>query len=117
MHKANLALLGLLLTAFHRHIVPQQATQPLLSIGQLCDAGYDMAFTVDCITIKHNNTIILQEHCMHATKLWESDIQPTRTTPNHLATTAIGSTTPADLVAFAHMALFSPALSTLTEVL
>jgi len=35
----------------------------------------------------------------------------------HMANAAIGSTTPTDLVAFAHTALFSPALSTLAEVL
>ncbi len=69
MHEANLALLGLPLMACHGHIVPQLATQPLLPIGQLCDAGCNVAFTTDHITVKHNSIIILQGHHMHATKL------------------------------------------------
>jgi len=116
-HEANLALPGLPFAACHGHIVPQLATQPLLSIGPLCNASCNVAFTVDCVTVKHNNAIILQGHHMPATKLWELDIQPSRTTPSHLATTAIGSTMPANLVAFAHMALCSPALSTLAKAL
>jgi len=74
MHEADLDLPGLPLVACHGHIFPQLATQPLLSIGQLCDAGCDMAFTTDCVIIKHNNTIILQGHHTAITKLWESEI-------------------------------------------
>jgi len=112
-HEADLDLPGLPLAARHGHIVPQLATQPLLSIGQLCDAGCDVAFTADRVTIKHNDKVILQGHRTASTKLWELDIQPT----THKANAAVGSATPAELVAFAHAALFSPALSTLAEAL
>jgi len=98
-------------------VVPQLATQPLLSIGQLCDASCNVAFTAEHVTIKHNNTVILQGHCTAITTLWELDIQLTALPPTHCANATIGSTIPADLVVFAHTALFSPALSTLAEAL
>jgi len=59
MHKADLDLLGLPLVACHGHIVLQLASQPLLSIGQLCDARCNIAFTADQITIHHHNNLIL----------------------------------------------------------
>jgi len=101
--------------ARHGHIVPQLATQPLISIGQLCDAGCDVAFTANTVTISHNNNIVLQGQRTPATKLWELDVQ--HPSPTFHANTALGSATAADLVAFAHAALFSPALSTLEEAL
>jgi len=116
-HEADLDLLGLLLVACHGHVVPQLATQPLLSIRQLCDAGCDVAFTADRVTIKHNDAVILQGHHTAITKLWELDIQPTAMLTTHKANAAMDSATPAELVAFAHAALFSPALSTLAKAL
>ncbi len=115
MHEADLDLPGLPLVVCHCHIVPQLATQPLLSIGQLCNASCNVVFTANCVTIKHNNTVILQGHWTTITKLWKLDIQPTGTPPTHMANATISSAMPADLVAFAHVALFSPALSTLAE--
>jgi len=115
-HEANLDLPGLPPVACHGHIVPQLATQPLLSIGQLCDTGCNVAFTADCVTIRHKATLILQGHRMQTSKLWELNIQPP-TPATHLVNAAIGGASPADLVAFAHVALFSPVLSTLAEAL
>jgi len=115
--KLTLICQGLLLAACHGHIVLQSATQPLLSIRQLCDAGCNVAFTADQVTIKHNDAVILQGHCTAITKLWELDIQPAAMPTTHKANDAMGSTTPAELVAFAHAALFSPALSTLAKAL
>jgi len=69
------------------------------------------------VTIKHNNAVILQGHHTAVTKLWELYIQPAATPTTHKANAAMGSATPAELVAFAHTALFSPALSTLAKAL
>jgi len=88
--------------------------QPLLSISQLCDACCDVTFTATDVTIMHNGASILAGHCTPATKLWHLDIQlPTR----QLGNVAIGTTKPAKLVAFSHVAMFSPILSTLAEAL
>jgi len=113
-HEADLDCPGLPPAACHGHVVPQLATQPLLSIGQLCDAGCDVAFTATNVTIMHNNNIILAGHRTPVTKLWQLNIQPPA---KHAANAAMGTAKPADLVAFAHAAMFSPALSTLAEAL
>jgi len=113
-HEANLDLPGLPAAARHGHIVPQLATQPLLSIGQLCDAGCHVAFTSSTVTISHDNAIILEGTRTPTSKLWELDIRPPMP---HQANTALGSANVADLVAFTHAALFSPAMSTLEEAL
>jgi len=112
-HEAELDVPGLPMAARHGHIVPQLATQPLLSIGQLCDAGCDVAFTANSITISHDHNVILTGQRTPTTKLWQLDIRPL----DHQAHAAIGSPTMADLVAFAHAAMFSPALSTLEAAL
>ena len=70
--------------------MPYLATQPFLSIGQLCDAGCNITFTANQIIISHNQAIIMTRHCTATSKLWELDICP----PVHDAHTAIGSTTP-----------------------
>jgi len=114
-HKANLNCPNLPLAACHGHIVPQLATQLLLSIGQLCNAGCDVQFTATTINICHDNNIIMSRHRTPATKLWNLDIQ----TPTAIASTnaTSGTAKPAELVTFAHTAMFSPTVSTLTEAL
>jgi len=113
-HKADLDLPGLPAAARHGHVVPALATQPLLSVGQLCDAGCGVVFTADTVTISHNDAVVMQGQRTPSSKLWELDIHPTSTA---WANAAVGSVSTADLVTFAHAALFSPALSTLAEAL
>jgi len=114
MHEAELNIPGLPLATRHGHVVPHLATQPLLSIGQLCDARCDVAFTASMVTISHNNSVVLQGQCTTKSKLWELNICPP---PTASTNAALGTASTADLVAFAHAALFSPALSTLEEAL
>ncbi len=113
-HEADLDIPGLPAAACHGHIVPTLATQPLLSIGQLCDASCHIAFMASMVTISHDNAVTLQGTHTLASRIWELNICPQ--TPHH-ANTALASANVADLVAFAHAALFSPALSTLEEAL
>jgi len=115
MHEAELNLPALPLAARQGHIVPHLAMQPLLSIGQLCNAGCDVAFTAQDIIIQHQHgNIILHGQWKPGVGLWELDLQ--NNTP-HTAHAAISTANPATLVAFAHTALFSPAASMLAEAL
>jgi len=82
--------------------------------GIILHSSCDIAFMASTVTIHHNNNIILQGSCTPASKLWELDIQPPA--PAH-ANAAIGSASPANLVAFAHATLYSPALSTVEDAL
>jgi len=116
MHDAELNIPGLPLAACIRHIVPALSTKPLLSIGQFCNAGCQVAFTTT-MDICYNGNLVLQGMCTQHTQLWELDLQqPVCLTSQHCHL-AMGHDTTADLIAFAHAALFSPALSTLAKAL
>jgi len=115
MHEAELDCPNLSPAAQHGHVVLQLATQPLLSIGQLCDARYNVTYTATNVTISHNHKVIMLGQHTAATKLWNLDIQAAPQEAS--ANAAIGTVKPAKLVAFAHAAMLSPALSTLAEAL
>jgi hypothetical protein len=114
-HEAELDLPMLPPAARHIHIVPALASSSLISMGQLCDAGCTIAFTATEVTVAVNDAIVLTGHRTPDTRLWHFPLPTPAPTPSlcHSAMASIGSATPADLVAFAHAALFSPTLSTL----
>jgi hypothetical protein len=115
-HEADLDLPMLPPAARRIHIVPELASSSLISMGQLCDAGCSVAFTATKVNVSINDTVVLTGHRTPNTLLWHFPLPtPTPAPPvNHSALATIGSATPAELVAFAHAALFSPAfLSTL----
>ena len=124
-HIAELDLPTLPLAARQCHIVPALANHSLLSVGQLCDAGCSIELDATTLTVTHKNTVVLTGTRTAQTRLWQVDREtPTvdRETPTakvvpHFTNAAIGSATPAETVAFAHAALFSPALSTLHAAL
>jgi hypothetical protein len=57
-HTAELHLLGLPLAARQVHIVPSLASQSLLSIGQVCDAGCKVAFDAETVTVSHDEVLL-----------------------------------------------------------
>jgi hypothetical protein len=134
-HEAELDVPGLPMTARRVHSIPDLAVHSLLSIGQLCDAGCEVTFTATDATIRYNNSIALQCHHTPATGLWhlampsdKEHAESTNTQANDKsneptltlapqANASIGTATPAELVAFEHASLFSPALSTLGTAL
>jgi hypothetical protein len=107
-HTAKLDLPNLPALARQVHIVPALAQHSLISIRQLCDAGCNVTFDAKTVTVCYNNGTVLSGTRTAATKLWHLQVPPTQ----HQANRAVGSATPAQIVAFAHAALFSPALST-----
>jgi hypothetical protein len=114
-HEADLDLPMLPPAACRIHIVPELASASLISMGQLCDAGCAVAFTATKVNVSINDTVVLTGHRTPNTLLWHFPLPTPPPTPpiDHSALATIGSATPAELVAFAHAALFSPALSTL----
>ena len=123
-HEADLDLPCLPAAARRVHIVPALKTHSLLSIGQLCDSGCDVTFSATAVQVRRNDTLLLAGDRSPLTGLWHLELvaaNPPALTPAtvipHHSFAAIASTTPADLVAFTHATLFSPALSTLTTAL
>ena len=111
-HEAELNLPMLLPAARHVHLVPGLHECSLLSIGQLCDAGYQVIFNRDTMSVLLHGKRVLQGARSLTTKLWHVNLtcEPTQI---ETAAAAIDSRKTAELVAFAHATLFSPALSTL----
>ncbi|KAI2491412.1 Reverse transcriptase (RNA-dependent DNA polymerase) [Fragilaria crotonensis] len=126
-HEADLDLPCLPPAARRVHIVPALQTASLLSMGQLCDAGCEVTFDATTVSVRHNHTLLLHGKRLPHTGLWHLDLSSTPvpcappTAPPNVhrpydtmhSVAAVAVTTPADLVAFAHASLFSPALSTL----
>lgn len=117
-HEGELVLPNLPPAACHVHIVPSLATASLLSIGQLCDAGCVAEFTADTLTITYAGSIVLTGTRTASTRLWHVHLPAIAVPPtDHSSFSAIGAANSEQLVAFAHAALFSPALSTLEAAL
>jgi hypothetical protein len=99
------------------HIFPELGDDSLLSIGQLCDAGCEAHFSKSTATITYNDQVVLTGARTTTQGLWRTAIPPNGTGLPHKANAATHSATPAELVAFAHATLGSPALSTLCTAL
>ena len=128
-HEAELDLPSLPPSARHVHIVPALHTSSLLSMGQLCDAGCTVTFDSLSVTVRLQHEVLMHGDRAKDTGLWHLSITPpahalnTAHVPSapppllHHSFAAVQSATPAELVAFAHATLFSPALSTLDTAL
>jgi hypothetical protein len=86
-------------------------------MGQLVDSGCIVTFDAEKVIVRYNNLEILTGTRTPATMLWELILTPVHPQLMHQANGAIGSASPEQLVAFAHAALFPPALSTLDQAL
>ena len=98
------------------HLFPALGDTSLISIGQLCDAGCIAIFTSDTVKIQLHDKVLLQGTRSLATnRLWTLELPSPPV--EHAQTAVANSASPADLVAYAHASLFSPALSTLNTAL
>lgn len=95
------------------HVFPALHPHSLLSIGQLCDDGCTATFTAADLTVTHDDDTVLTGHRDPRTRLWYVPIQVATPSPIHTALAVHHHHKTAELVAWAHAALFSPALSTL----
>ncbi len=111
-HIGELDLPMLRIDARKAHIVPALQNCSLLSMGTLCDAGYNIALSkteINVLDTHNNNAIVLSGARHRATGMWHIDLpSPKIEFVNRLGEPKLG-----ELVAFAHSTLFSPALSTL----
>lgn len=123
-HEAELNVPELPLQARRVYIVPELQSGILISIGQLCDSGCVATFTDTEVIITLGNKVILTGIRKGPHKLWTIDLSTPSPSPNqeedvHQANATVlpSSAKAADIVAFMHAALFSPAISTLTTAL
>jgi hypothetical protein len=118
-HEVELALPQLPLSARTAHLFPALGDTSLLSIGQLCDAGCLATFSSSHVNVTLHSTVILHGTRSLATnRLWTVTLPSSSfPTPQQSFAGTLQTGSPSELVAFAHAALFSPSLSTLTKAL
>jgi hypothetical protein len=88
-------------------------------MGQWCDAGCTLLFDATSLQVSVDDKVVLTGTRTPETRLWQVNLQNSISPEafQQQAYGAIGSASPAELVAFAHATLFSPALSTLHAAL
>ena len=115
-HQVDLDLPSLPASARIAHLFPALGDTSLLSIGQLCDAGCTAIFNAETVHVYQHHKLLFTGHRSAATNnLWQVNLPFSKPSDHHASTAMQGS--PAQLVAFAHAALFSPSISTLAQAL
>jgi hypothetical protein len=113
-HQVDLNLPNLPPSACTAHLFPSLGDTSLISMGQLCDAGCTATFTSSTVHVHLHDALLFSGTRSPTTNfLWRVDL-PLPSTPQALS---LMQGTPAQLVAFTHAALFSPAPSTLLHAL
>jgi hypothetical protein len=118
-HEVQLSLPTLPPSARTAHLFPALGNTSLISIGQLCDAGCLATFSSSHVDIAlHGTTIPSGTRSLATNRLWTVELPQAPVSPftAPFAGSLQTGTVP-DLVAFAHAALFSPSISTLSEAL
>jgi hypothetical protein len=119
-HEGNLDIPTLPEAATHTHVVPELQTHSLISLGQLCDNGCTARINKDIINVDYEGSVVITGKRSEETTLWHMDYIP-QTTKDKLfpyyAGVAVGTYTTANIIAFFHAAMFSPAIDTLYKAL
>ena len=109
------------------HVFPSMTNNPLLSIGQFCDDGYNATFTSDAVLLSKQGQTFPISTRNPINGLWTVNLNPTATTalgpPNMLpfslplVNSAQAMKTLPDLVQYFHRACFSPVIKTWTQAI
>jgi hypothetical protein len=131
-HTALLPINGILpplsTLARRAHVFPSITNNPLLSIGQFCDDGYDATFTADAVLLSKQGKTFKIGTRNHINGLWNVDLStiqdatvpsPPNTIPDILPRVNSAQTmkTLSDLVQYLHRACFSPVIKTWTQAI
>ena len=95
-------------TARRAHILPGLATESLIGISPLVDAGCTVLFDDEAVHVIKNNTTIWKGWRDPINRLWRLPLKPLQ----HEANNAYQSSTISELLAFLHAAAYSPVKST-----
>jgi hypothetical protein len=116
-HTAELDIPELNADAPTAHVFPGMTTHSLLSVGQLCDEGYIVAFKQDTVTICNSgNSQVLSSPRDLNTGLWRINLRQTnKHIPDPIANNVYELRNTGDLVHYLHKALFSPTKSAMLQ--
>ena len=101
------------LAAHTAYLMPELQSQPLLSVGILCNAGCMVTFTAADVRVTLDNQHLFTDpHNVH-THLWFLAPAPLPCANN----LTVSRVSPSNRIAFAHASLFLPVLTTLQQAL
>jgi hypothetical protein len=75
-HTATLNMPSLPQAAGQAHILPGLAQHSLLSVGQMCDSGCSVTFTVSNVTVTNGDSTILTGQRDKESSLWRVPLDP-----------------------------------------
>lgn len=84
----------------------------LLSVSELCNAGYLATFTATMFQVTYNELLVLRGSKLPTDKLWSVQLPTTNITTSTIQCNATRIHSDADFVSFVHASLGSPAYST-----
>ena len=118
-HTALLDLPSLPLAARTAHIFPDLKNGSLLSIGEMCDHGLTAQYTKHTVNIFNGSHLVLSGTRSPHSRLWLINLDKSQhpTSSPLFASPALELSNHAQLVAFYHACLCSPAVSTMLEAL
>jgi hypothetical protein len=123
-HTATLDIQQLSKSAKAAHIFPAMENNSLLSVGQLCDEGYFVLFSIDEVKIvDEKQKIIMKGNRYCATGLWRINLYHKKTNCNisqnqpqiHSANNVYALRNTGALVNYLHKAIFSCTKSELVD--
>ena len=94
------------------HLLPGLTHSSLMSIGQLCNAGFQATFDQTLVNITNHGNTILIGHRDFTTGLWHIPLSIIESPPPQQINSAYQTKSLPDLVAFLHAAAFSPSTNT-----
>jgi hypothetical protein len=110
-HTCELNLPGLPLQARKAHLFPALAGHSLLSVGQLCDQGWDVTFVTNSVLVTHNKRTLLTGH-RDTNGLWAVPLPEPTYSANAVAFNVPASANLRELIQYLHACCFSPSEAT-----
>jgi hypothetical protein len=111
-HICDLLLADLPPQARQAHILPGLLHNSLISVGQLCDNGYNITFTQEQVTVSKNRKYIMHGFQDPRSRLWRVDLKQIFETKQVQCNHAHDNSNQKDLIDYLHAACFSPVKST-----
>ena len=94
------------------HVFKDLTTGNLLSVGQLCDDGYDIQFTRQKVLLFKSQKLVLQGNRNRQNGMWYLNLPTQETQTMHSANFVLPYKPIKQVIQFLHAACFSPCIST-----
>jgi hypothetical protein len=111
-HTRDLLLAALPPQSRKAHILPGLVHRSLISVGQLCDNGCNIAFTQEQVTVSKNRKCVMYGSQDPRSRLWRADLKQKFETKHVQCNHAHDNNNQKYFINYLHAACFSPVKST-----